>query len=83
MSEQHEKDLLHGVTLEEIVNYLVEVYGWEKLGKWIKIKSFNIAPSVNSSLKLLRKTPWARAKVEALYISTRKSKLRRERKGSS
>lgn len=83
MSEQQENDLLHGVTLEDIVNYLVDVYGWEKLGKWIKIRSFTTNPTVNSSLKLLRKTPWARAKVEALYVTTRKIKLKRERKAAS
>ena len=83
MSEQQTKDLLHGVTLEQIINYLVDCYGWEKLGKWIKIRCFNINPTVNSSLKFLRKTPWARTKVEALYVTTKKIKLKRERKASS
>ncbi|QTA78401.1 DNA-binding domain-containing protein, VF530-like [Desulfonema limicola] len=70
--EQQQNNLLHGVTLENIVNSLVEHYGWSKLGKRIKIKCFNNDPSVMSSLKFLRKTPWARKKVEELYIATLK-----------
>ena len=77
MSEQQANDPLHGVTLEQIVNYLVDCYGWDKLGKWINIRCFNSNPSVNSSLKFLRKTPWARTKVENLYIATNKSKLKK------
>ena len=61
---------LHGITLEQIVNSLVDDYGWEELGKRINIRSFNHDPSVKSSLKFLRKTPWARKKVEELYLST-------------
>ena len=80
MSEQQARDPLHGVTLEQIVKYLVGCYGWEKLGTWINIRCFNSNPTVNSSLKFLRKTPWARAKVENLYIATKKNKLERERK---
>jgi len=59
---------LHGVKLAEIVQYLVSVYGWEELGTRIKIKCFNSDPSIKSSLKFLRRTPWARAKVENLYL---------------
>lgn len=59
---------LHGVKLAEILNFLVEEYGWEKLGERINIKCFTNEPSINSSLKFLRKTPWARAKVEELYL---------------
>ncbi len=77
MVEQQNNDPLHGVTLEEIVNYLVDCYGWEKLGKWINIRCFNNNPTVKSSLKFLRKTPWARTKVENLYIATIKNKARR------
>ena len=62
------KDPLHGVTLEMIVIRLEEEYGWEELGHRIKIKCFTSNPSVRSSLKFLRKTPWARQKVEALYL---------------
>lgn len=61
---------LHGVTLKAIVEELVAHYGWESLGAKIKIKCFNEKPSVNSSLTFLRKTPWAREKVEDYYIWT-------------
>ncbi len=64
------KDPLHGITLEKIVIRLEEKYGWEELGKRIKIKCFNSDPSLSSSLKFLRKTPWARKKVETLYLRT-------------
>ncbi|WP_026898400.1 VF530 family protein [Daejeonella oryzae] len=61
---------LHGITLENIVLKLVEYYGWEELGKRINIACFNNNPGVKSSLKFLRKTPWARLKVENLYLQT-------------
>jgi uncharacterized protein (DUF2132 family) len=61
-------DPLHGVTLEQIVTRLVETYGWAELGKRIPVRCFLFDPSVKSSLTFLRKTPWARAKVEALFI---------------
>ena len=61
---------LHGKTLEEIVVYLVSYYGWEELCKKIRINSFRKDPSIKSSLKFLRKTPWAREKVEQLYLRT-------------
>ncbi|UZE95283.1 VF530 family protein [Alkalimarinus alittae] len=67
MHEQS-NDPLHGVTLEQIVNRLVDYFGWEELGQLINIRCFNSNPSVKSSLKFLRKTPWARKKVEELYI---------------
>ena len=70
MSEQQPNNPLHGITLEQVVNSLVDHYGWSKLGKCIDIRCFNSNPSVNSSLKFLRKTPWARKKVEDLYIDT-------------
>ena len=63
-------DLLHGLTLESIINKLVEFYGWEDLGKKVNINCFNFDASVKSSLKFLRKTYWARLKVEKLYIKT-------------
>ncbi len=75
MNEQHSNNLLHGMTLEKIINSLVVHYGWEKLGKRINIKCFNIDPSVKSSLKFLRRTPWARKKVEDLYITMKKREL--------
>jgi uncharacterized protein (DUF2132 family) len=59
---------LHGVTLEAVVTRLVEHFGWPELGKTIPIKCFTSDPSVSSSLKFLRKTPWARKKVEDLYV---------------
>ena len=62
------KDPLHGVTLKMVLERLVERYGWEELGKDIKIKCFNIKPSIKSSLTFLRKTPWARKKVEEVYV---------------
>lgn len=61
-------DPLHGKTLEQIVNELVDFYGWEQLGHMITIRCFTHDPSVNSSLKFLRRTPWARKKVEDLYL---------------
>jgi len=61
---------LHGITLEQIVTRLAEHYGWQELGNRINIRCFQADPSVKSSLKFLRKTPWAREKVEQLYIAT-------------
>jgi uncharacterized protein (DUF2132 family) len=59
---------LHGLTLETILTQLVEHYGWEELGMIIDIRCFNFDPSIKSSLQFLRKTPWARKKVEDLYL---------------
>lgn len=59
---------LHGIKLADIVERLVDEYGWEELGSRIKIRCFNENPSVKSSLTFLRKTPWARTKVEELYL---------------
>lgn len=70
MEKQQSKDPLHGVTLQKIVETLVDYYGFDTLGELIKIKSFNINPSVKSSLTFLRKTDWARKEVEELYIKT-------------
>lgn len=66
--QQQSKDPLHGKTLEFIIITLVNEFGWEDLGQQIPIKCFNINPSIQSSLKFLRKTPWARKKVEDFYI---------------
>ncbi len=63
-------DSLHGKTLEMILVYLVEFYGWDKLGTLIRINCFTDNPSISSSLKFLRKTDWARKKVEDLYLKT-------------
>ncbi len=64
----HSNDPLHGKTLEMVLTELVHHLGWEKMGAIIKINCFTSNPSINSSLKFLRKTPWARKKVEELYI---------------
>lgn len=61
-------DPLHGITLKEILETLVENFGWEKLGREIDIRCFKNDPSISSSLKFLRKTPWARDKVESFYL---------------
>lgn len=69
--ENNPKDRLHGITLETVVTRLEAHYGWERLGEKIRIKCFTDNPSIKSSLKFLRKNPWARAKVEDLYLITR------------
>jgi len=63
---------LHGVKLAEIVEFLVDEYGWERLGQIIQINCFTSNPSVGSSLKFLRRTAWARNKVEKLYLDTKR-----------
>ena len=68
MAPEQENNPMHGKTLEMILNELVEVYGWEEMGAIININCFNINPSIKSSLAFLRKTPWARKKVEDLYL---------------
>ena len=70
MSSPHAHDPLHGITLATILQRLVEHYGWELLAEQIPVNCFKNDPSEKSSLKFLRKTQWARDKVEALYIST-------------
>lgn len=71
--ENQPNNPLHNVKLADVLTYLVEEYGWEELGELIDIRCFNFDPSINSSLKFLRRTPWARKKVEKLYINTKKS----------
>ncbi len=70
MENKSSKDPLHGITLQKIVEQLVQYYGFDTLGELIKIKCFNENPSVKSSLTFLRKTDWARKKVEELYVHT-------------
>jgi uncharacterized protein (DUF2132 family) len=70
MAEIQPNNPLHGISLKEILNYLVEKYGWEGLNEEIKINCFYANPSINSSLKFLRKTQWARDKVEKLYLDS-------------
>ena len=67
MADAGRPDPLHGVTLQAMIEHLVDRYGWEGLGARIEIRAFTHDPSVASSLKFLRRTPWARAKVESLY----------------
>lgn len=73
MNIEQQNNPLHSKTLEMIIVHLVEIYGWEQLGSMIRINCFNDNPDVQSSLKFLRKTPWARKKVEDLYIKTLKA----------
>lgn len=61
-------DPLHGITLEALLNQLVDHYGWQGMADWIRINCFSSNPSIKSSLTFLRRTPWARAQVEALFI---------------
>jgi len=68
MTHEQPNNTLHGITLEMILNQLVEKYGWEELGQRITIKCFTDNPSIKSSLQFLRRTPWARKKVEELYL---------------
>jgi uncharacterized protein (DUF2132 family) len=81
MTESPEKsrDPLHGVTLERMLTEMVEHFGWEVLGERIPIRCFTSDPSVPSSLKFLRKTPWAREKVESMYLFMLRDRARRAR----
>lgn len=71
MSPAQPNNPLHGITLETMLNELVRQYGWDALGRKINIRCFTHDPSIASSLKFLRRTPWAREKVEALYLDSR------------
>ena len=72
MSEKQKNNPLHGITLEKILIELEENFGWEELGSRINIRCFQSNPSIKSSLVFLRKTPWARQKVEDLYIKMKR-----------
>jgi len=74
MTAEQLNNPLHGITLEMILTHLVEQFGWEELGRRITIKCFTDDPSIKSSLKFLRRTPWARKKVEELYLSVMKKR---------
>lgn len=76
MSAEQPRNPLHGITLEQIVTELVAHFGWAELGQQVPIRCFNENPSVASSLKFLRRTPWARAKVESLYMFMLREKKR-------
>ncbi|MDD2356404.1 MAG: VF530 family protein [Thiovulaceae bacterium] len=69
-AEKNRNDLLHGIKLQEIMESLVEHFGFEELSRRINIRCFLINPTISSCLKFLRKTPWARTKVEELYVRT-------------
>ena len=80
---EHPKNPLHGVTLERMLNELVDYFGWEAMGDRINIGCFTSDPSVKSSLTFLRKTPWAREKVEAMYLFMLRDKARADRQRSA
>ncbi|MEM8859845.1 MAG: VF530 family protein [Chloroflexota bacterium] len=69
MSQEQPNNPLHGIKLEQIVTELADYFGWDELGRRINIRCFKYDPSVKSSLKFLRRTPWARTKVEDLYLA--------------
>ena len=69
MSDEQPNNPLHGVKLSDMLEKLVEVYGWDQLGSIINVRCFNYEPSIKSSLKFLRKTPWARSKVEKTLLA--------------
>jgi len=71
MNHPQPNNPLHGIKLEQIIHELVDKYGWEELDRRIKINCFHSNPSIKSCLKFLRKTPWARDKVEKLYLKTK------------
>jgi uncharacterized protein (DUF2132 family) len=75
VADEHSKDPLHGITLEMILVALVEQYGWEEMAKRIQIRCFYHEPSIKSSLKFLRRTPWARKSVEELYLRAPKKSV--------
>lgn len=76
MTDKKPNDHLHGITLEMILTQLVEHYGWDTLGRIIDIRCFHNFPSIKSSLQFLRKTPWARSKVERLYLRYKRETAR-------
>lgn len=78
LSDEQPRNPLHGITLEQIVTELVAHFGWPELGQQVRIRCFTENPSVASSLKFLRKTAWARAKVESLYLFMLREKKRQQ-----
>jgi uncharacterized protein (DUF2132 family) len=77
MIDQKPVDPLHGVTLEMMLTRLVDQYGWKEMGRTVAIRCFNNDPSIKSSLQFLRRTPWAREKVEDLYLRCAKKALKK------
>ena len=80
MATQQAHNPLHGLTLEAILTELVAFFGWPELGQQINIRCFTSDPSIGSSLKFLRRTPWARAKVESLYLFMLRERARQARR---
>lgn len=80
MTQHQPNNPLHGITLEALLRVMVDRYGWEGLGRDLKINCFLVNPSIPSSLKFLRKTPWARTKVEGLYGFMLRERRRAERR---
>jgi uncharacterized protein (DUF2132 family) len=72
MTQPGSNDPLHGITLEKLLTELVELYGWAELGRRVPVRCFLFDPSIKSSLTFLRKTPWARSKIEQIYIETKR-----------
>lgn len=79
MTDQQTNNPLHGITLEMMLTHLVEHYGWEEMGRLIRIRCFSYDPSIKSSLAFLRKTPWARKKVETLYQRQKRIRIKRKK----
>ena len=79
MEQNKKKDPLHGVKLADILYFLENEYGWEVLGEKINIRCFNNDPSIKSSLNFLRRTPWARDKVESLYLYALRQKKKKKK----
>ena len=82
-SQEQPRHPLHGLTLERILTDLVDYYGWRELGRRIPVRCFNSDPSISSSLKFLRKTPWAREKVEQLHVQTQREYERSQQRSTS
>lgn len=83
MANTQARNPLHGITLEMIVTELVAHFGWQELGQQVAIRCFTSDPSIGSSLKFLRRTPWAREKVESLYLFMLRERARQARRESS
>ena len=83
MPELQANNPLHGITLEMMLTHLVEHYGWEEMAGLIRIRCFTYDPSIKSSLSFLRKTPWARKKVEALFMRQKRIRIRRKKSNKS
>ncbi len=79
MPDQQANNPLHGITLEMMLTHLVEHYGWEEMSNLIRIRCFSYDPSIKSSLAFLRKTPWARKKVETLFMRQKKIRIKRKK----